>query len=72
MKKEITRNTNLIEILKRPNGEKILKKYKFPCLGCPFAKMEMENLKIGDICKMYGIDIKGLLKDLNNYREQEK
>jgi len=65
VKKEITRNTILIEILKHPNVEKILKKYKFPCLACPFAKMEMERLKIGDICKMYGIDINSLLKNLN-------
>jgi len=27
--------------------------------------MEMESLKIGDICKLYGIDIANILKDLN-------
>ena len=62
---KITENTTLAEILKNPEVEKILAKYNLPCLGCPFAKLEMENLKIGEICKMYGIDIEKLLKELN-------
>ena len=28
-------------------------------------RQEMEKLKIGDVCKMYGIDAKSLLEDLN-------
>jgi len=62
---EITKDTTLAEILKRSELEKILMKYNLPCLGCPFAKFEMENLKIGEVCKMYGIDIESLLKELN-------
>jgi len=62
---QITKDTTLDKILEYPRAEKILGKYKVPCLGCPFAKMEMQGLKIGDICKMYGIDIDNLLKDLN-------
>ena len=62
---EIKADTTLAEILKFPQVEKILAKYNLPCLGCPFAKLEMENLKIGEICKMYGIDIEKLLKELN-------
>ena len=62
---EITKDTILAEILKYPGVEKTLAKYNLPCLGCPFAKLEMENLKIGEVCKMYGIDLKGLLKELN-------
>ena len=62
---EITTDTTLAKILKYPEAEKILAKYNLPCLSCPFAKFEMENLKIGEVCKMYNIDLKNLLKELN-------
>lgn len=69
--KKITENTTLAEILKIPEAEKILAKYNLPCLSCPFANLEMDathpppHLKIGEVCKMYGINLKKLLKDLN-------
>ena len=66
MKEKITENTTLAEILKNPEAEKILAKYNLPCLGCPFAKMEMENLKIGQVCQMYDINVEILPKELNN------
>jgi hypothetical protein len=58
-------DTTLAKILKNPGAEKILAKYNLPCLTCPFASLEMEDLKIGKICEMYKIDIESLLKDLN-------
>ena len=58
-------NTTLSDILKIEGVKTMLSKYQLPCLHCPMASMEMENLKIGDICKMYGIDTKSLLEDLN-------
>ncbi len=65
MKNKITKNTTLTEILKKPENEKILAKYNLPCLTCPLANMEMDELKIGNICEMYGIDADKLLADLN-------
>jgi len=62
---KITENTTLAEILEKPELVKILVKYNLPCLGCPLAKMEMENLKIGEICKMYNISVERLLRELN-------
>ncbi len=62
---KITKDTTLTEILKYPEAEKILVKYNLPCLTCPFAKMEAEKLKIGQVCQMYGIDLENLLKELN-------
>ena len=62
---KITKDTNLSEILKYPELIKILAKYNLPCLDCPFAKSEMENLRIGQVCQMYDIDVKKLLKELN-------
>ena len=65
MKNKITEDVTLAEILKLPNVEKILAKYNLPCLSCPFAKTEMETLKIGYICRIYNLKIKELLKELN-------
>jgi len=59
------KDTALAEILKKPENKKILAKYNLPCLTCPFASLEMEDLKIGKVCEMYKIDIDSLLKDLN-------
>jgi hypothetical protein len=62
---KITKDSTLAEILELKGAEKILAKYNLPCLTCPFAKMEMESLKIGQICKLYGISLEKLLKELN-------
>ena len=63
--KKITKDTSLAEVLEHSDAEKILAKHNVPCLTCPFAKMEMDKLKIGQICKIYRIDINKLLKELN-------
>ncbi|MBZ9572862.1 DUF1858 domain-containing protein [Patescibacteria group bacterium] len=65
MPKKFTKNSTLAEILKSEEGKKILAKYNLPCLTCPMAKFEIKNLKIGQVCKMYGIDIDKLLEELN-------
>lgn len=63
---KITKDTTLAEIMESSKAQEILLKYKVPCLGCSFAQYEMKELKIGDICKMYNINLSGLLKELNN------
>lgn len=63
--KKITKDTKLAEILELPRTEKILAKYNLPCLGCPFASYEMTTLRIGQVGKMYGLNLAGLLKELN-------
>lgn len=63
--KKISKSDSLSDVMGLPCAEKILAKHKVPCLSCPYAKMEMEKLKIEDICKMYGIGLDSLLKDLN-------
>jgi len=62
---EITEETALSEVFDEPKFKGILAKYNFPCLSCPFAQYEVKGLKIGNVCKMYGIDDKKLLKELN-------
>ncbi len=68
-KVKITEDITLAEILKMPGSEAILAKYNLPCLSCPMAKFEMEKLKLGDVCKMYGIDLENLLRELNPVRK---
>ena len=62
---KITKTTTLEKVLKIKGAEKVLSKYNFPCLTCPMAQMEMNSLKLGDICNMYGIDLEKVLKELN-------
>ncbi len=64
-KQKINNNTTLSEIFELKGSEKVLAKNKVPCLHCPMAQMEMGSLKIGDVCKKYGIDLGKLLKELN-------
>lgn len=73
---QFTDKSTLEEILEFSGAEDVLVKYDVPCLGCPMAKLEMQNLNIGQICAMYGIDLESLLKDLNSaaaaYMEKSK
>ena len=66
MTKEITRDSTLAEILELPEAEKTLAQHNLPCLWCPFARFEAKDLKIGQICQAYGIEIGKLLQELNN------
>lgn len=63
---QITEDTSLAKILEYPKAQKILAKYNLPCLSCPMAAFETGLLKIGRVCKMYDINLKKLLKELNS------
>lgn len=65
MTKKITNESMLKDILKISGAEEVLKKHHFPCITCPMAQMEMNSLKIGQVCNMYGIDADKLIDDLN-------
>ena len=62
---KIVKNSTLAKILKKKGADKILAKNGVPCLSCPMASFEIDDLKIGDVCKMYGLNIDKILKDLN-------
>jgi len=62
---KITAKSTLAEILKVKNGEKILHKFGVPCMSCPMAKFEIDKLKIGEVCKMYGLNLFKILEELN-------
>ncbi len=63
--KKITKDTFLSEILEHPEAEKILRKHNLPCLTCPLASTEMHLLRVGQVCELYGIDIKAIIGELN-------
>jgi hypothetical protein len=58
--------STLEKVLNDKYGPDLLAKYNVPCLGCHFSHMEAHELTLGDISNAYGIDLKGLLKDLNS------
>ena len=62
---KVTKATTLEKIMELKNGEKILHKNKVPCVSCPMAEMELSTLKIGEVCKMYGLNLEKILKELN-------
>jgi len=70
--KKITKDTILADILADAKTAKILAKYNLPCLSCPFAKYEAEQLKIGDVSERYGINAEKLLKELNGVYKKKK
>lgn len=68
---KITRKTKLSKIIDEKKAAKILEKYEFPCISCPFARMEMESLELGSVCEMYDIDADALIKELNGKMDKK-
>jgi len=63
---KITSKTTLGKILDREGADKILSKNGVPCLACPMAQFEIDDLQIGKVCKMYGLDLDKIIKELNS------
>lgn len=70
--KKYTLKTKISEITKDQKNLQILKKHKVPCISCPFGPIEMNVLEIGRVTKIYGIDPKKLLDDLNGNNKKVK
>lgn len=70
MKIKITEDTSLGVILRLPGTKAILSKYGLPCMHCPMAVYEMDNLKIGEVANTYGIELGELLNELNAVLEK--
>ncbi len=62
---KITAKTKLGQIIKIKSGSEILAKNNVPCLSCPMASFEIDKLEIGKVCKMYGLNLEKILKELN-------
>ena len=68
MANKYTEDTKLEEVLKKPETSAVIAKYELPCLHCAMAAYEAKMLTLGMISKTYGIDLKGLLKELNELK----
>ena len=68
MKTEIiTEEMNIREVIeKHPEVIQIFQKYNMGCIGCIAASFE----KLSDIAVVHGIDVKKLVKDLNDAMEK--
>ncbi|MFH0905853.1 MAG: hypothetical protein V1824_00780 [archaeon] len=65
VKGKITEESTLEQVLKLKNIETVFSEFQVPCISCPMAEREMATLTLKSICRMYGIDLKGLLVELN-------
>lgn len=70
--KKITKDSTLKEIMKIKGAEEILRKGGVPCVSCPMAQMELEFLKLGEVCERYGIKVEKVLGELNRGKGMEK
>ena len=66
MTDKYTKETKLEEVMKSPDARDIISKFNIPCLHCPMAAYEAKMLTLGQISSNYGIDLDGLLKELNS------
>lgn len=66
--KKISKDITLEKILDLKSGEKILTKHGVPCVTCPMAKFEISQLKLEDVTNIYGLDLDGILTDLNKIK----
>jgi hybrid cluster-associated redox disulfide protein len=64
---KITENMNIKEVIdKHPEVISVFQKYNMGCIGCIAASFE----KLSDIAVVHGIDVKKLVKDLNEAMEK--
>lgn len=62
---KITKTTTLAKILDKKGADEVLLRNGVPCLSCPMASMEINKLKIGDVCRMYKLNLAKIIKELN-------
>jgi len=68
----ITNKTTLKKILDKEGADEVLAKNGVPCLSCPMASMEIDKLKLGEVCKSYGLNLKKILVELNKTKVNNK
>ena len=69
---KFTEKITLKKILDKKGAEKILMENGVPCLSCPIASLEIDKLKIGEVCKMYKLNLEKILKELNQLKKVDK
>lgn len=64
----ITQKTTLEKALELNGAVDVLLKHGVPCLSCPMASFEIDKLQIGEVCKMYGLNLEKILKELDKLK----
>ncbi|MEM0231271.1 MAG: hypothetical protein QXW00_00625 [Candidatus Woesearchaeota archaeon] len=67
---EINENSSLAEVLQIPGADEVLHKYSLPCMGCPLIGFEIGMLKLGEVCRTYGIDEKKVISEIRNLKKK--
>lgn len=62
---KVTKKTKLGKLLKMKGMKKILTKYNVPCVSCPLADFEVDNLELGEVCKIYDLPEKEIILEIN-------
>jgi len=70
--RQVDENWLLAEVLQIQGAAEVLNKYSLPCMGCPLMGFEVGMLRIGEVCRTYGIDSKKVIKDLNSLLKKKK
>ena len=68
MIKKITEKTTLAKIVEKKGADEILNENGVPCLSCPMSQFEIDKLEIGKVCKMYGLNLKKILEQVNKLK----
>jgi hypothetical protein len=68
MNEKYNKDTKLEKVLKSPEASAVVAKFRLPCLHCAMAAYEAKILTLGQIAGTYGIDLEGLLKELNELK----
>jgi len=72
VKQKIDEETPLAEVLRIPGAAEVLLKNNFPCMACPLAFFEIGTMKIGDVIRIYNLDAKKIMAELNELLEQQE
>jgi len=65
---KISAKATLAKIIDKKGAAKILSDNGVPCLSCPMSQFEIDDLEIGKVCKMYGLNLEKILKELNKLK----
>ena len=64
--------TPLSELLQNPKALSILAKHGLPCLSCPAVSFELGFLKLGQVARVYGLDVGALIKELREVLQESE
>jgi len=71
-KQEISEGTPLAEVLKIPGAIQVLLRNNFPCVTCPLALFEAGTMTVGEVARMYGLDVEKIVRELRELAYGER